>query len=67
MTARAYRSAVVKMTHGERHSAIGGALLNRDECAAVLYALRQLTDAGRKPPRFPVETDAPGVPAVEME
>lgn len=66
MTALDYQRAVVKMGHGERVRHIGaapltGAMLTRDECAAVLYALRQLTEAGRKPPRFPVETDPHGI------
>lgn len=68
-----YHRAVAKLAVGERVRHIGaatltGAALTRDECAAVLYALRQLTEAGRRPPRFPVETDPPGMmPAGAMD
>ena len=59
MSARRYRQAVAKMAQAARSPV--GTMLTHDECAAVLAALRELTNSGRKPPRFAVETDPPGV------
>lgn len=59
MSARAYRSAVAKLRTATQ--APGMVPLTRDECAALLTALHDLSDAAGRPPRFDVETDPPGI------
>ena len=59
MKRTAYQTAVAKLHTAS--NAPGMVPLTRDECVALLDALRDLTEAAGRPPRGAVETDPPGV------
>lgn len=68
MRRTAYQSAVRVLEHGARNGLTVG--LDQADCAALLDALRDLTEDAGRPPRGAVETDPPGVmplAAVEVE
>lgn len=63
MKRTAYQNAVRVLEHGARNGLTVG--LDATDCAALLAALRDLTEAAGRPPRGAVETNPPGLMPVQ--